>query len=109
MKGDKYFHVGLSRTLDKREYLKITGDNFSCFSLKSYVVTPHLNLLNVTVQIRGHYLCFYVELKIITNYHQILPLTQSSEERSSYRLYSFPLNPNKQSPIFTHLLTRQCS
>ena len=52
----------------------IIEDNFSYFSLKSYIVTPHLNRLNKTVQMRGHNICFYPELtKIIPNY-QILPL-----------------------------------
>ena len=31
---------------------------FSSFSSKPYVVTPHLNRLIETVQIRGHNLCF---------------------------------------------------
>ena len=58
----------------------IIRDNFS---LKPYVVTPHLNRLNDTVQMRGHSVCFYAELtKIIINYHQILPLISSSD--SSY-------------------------
>ena len=53
----------------------ITEDNFSYFSLEPYVVTPHLNRLNETVQMRGHNICFYAELtKIIPNYHQILLL-----------------------------------
>ena len=57
-----------SRALDKKEY----DDNFSYFSSKLYVVTPHLNCL---VQMRGHNLGFYAELtEIIPNYHQILPL-----------------------------------
>ena len=30
---------------------------FSCFSLKSYVVIPHLNHLNKTVKMRGHNIC----------------------------------------------------
>ena len=51
----------------------IIRDNFSYMSLKPYVVTPHLNLLDGTVQIRGHNICFYAELtKIIPNYHQVL-------------------------------------
>ena len=29
-------------------------DNFSYFSLKHYVVTPYLNCLDETVQMRGH-------------------------------------------------------
>ena len=28
----------------------------------SHVVTPHLNCLIETVQMRGHYICHYVEL-----------------------------------------------
>ena len=53
----------------------IIEDNFSYFSLKPYIVTPHLNHLDETVQMRGHNLCFYAELtKIIHNYHQIAPL-----------------------------------
>ena len=48
---------------------------FFYFSLKPYDVTPHLNRLIETVQMRGHNICFYAELtKIIPNYHQILPL-----------------------------------
>ena len=53
----------------------IFDDNFSYFSLKPYVVTPHLNRLFKTVQMRGHNVCFYAELtKIIPNYQQMLPL-----------------------------------
>ena len=74
------FHLNYIRgLLDKREYLMITRDDFSYFSLKSYVVTPHLNCLVKTVQMMGHNICFYAELtKIIPNYHQILPLILSS-------------------------------
>ena len=32
----------------------ITEDKFSYFSLKPYVVTPHLNSLNEMVQMRGN-------------------------------------------------------
>ena len=53
----------------------IIEDNFSYFSLKPYVVTPNLNRLDETVQMRGHNIHFYAELaKIIPNYHQILLL-----------------------------------
>ena len=45
----------LSRVLDKREYF---DDNFSYFSLKPYVVTPHLNRLAETVQMKGHNIYF---------------------------------------------------
>ena len=44
--------------LDKREYLMIIQDNFSYFSIKPYVLTPHLNRLVETVQMRGHNICF---------------------------------------------------
>ena len=53
----------------------IIEDNIFNFSLKPYVVTPHLNYLDKMVQMRGQVICFYAELtKIICNYHQILPL-----------------------------------
>ena len=52
-----------ARALDKWVYLKII------FLSKLYVVTPHLNRLVETVQMRGHKICFYEELtKIITKY-----------------------------------------
>ena len=37
----------------------IIRDNFSYFSFKPYVVTPHLNRLVETVQMRGLNICFY--------------------------------------------------
>ena len=46
------------RALDKRVF----DDIFSYFSSKPYVVTPHLNRLIETVQMRGHNICFYAEL-----------------------------------------------
>ena len=42
------------RALDKREYLVIIKDNFCLFCFEPYVVTPHLNHLDETVQMRGH-------------------------------------------------------
>ena len=49
----------------------ITEYNFFYFSLKPYVVTPHLNHLVDMVQMMGHNICFYAELtNIITNFHQ---------------------------------------
>ena len=57
----------------------IIRDNFSYFSLKPYVVTPHLNCLVKTIQMRDHSICFNAEVtKIIPNFHQILPLNNSS-------------------------------
>ena len=44
----------LDRAVDKREYLM----NFSYFSSKPHVVTPHLNRLVEMVQMRGHHICF---------------------------------------------------
>ena len=41
-----------TRALDKSGYLVIIEDNFSYFSLKPYVVTPHLNRLVKTGQMR---------------------------------------------------------
>ena len=46
------------RALDKREYLMIIRDNFYQLCIETYVVTPHLNRLVETVQMRGHYLWF---------------------------------------------------
>ena len=63
-----------ARALDKMGYLMIIEDIFSHFSSKPYDVTPHLNRLNETVQMRGHNICFYAKLtEIIPNYHQITP------------------------------------
>ena len=69
------FLIMLIRALDRGEYLVIIRDNFSYFSSKSCDVTPHLNRLDETVQMRDHNTSFYAELtKIIPDYHQILPL-----------------------------------
>ena len=43
-----------SRALDMMEYMVVIRDNFCKFCIKTYVVTPHLNCLKETVQIRGH-------------------------------------------------------
>ena len=57
----------------------INRDNFSYFSFKPYGVTPHLNRLEETIQMRGHNICLYAELtKIIPDYHQITSLILSS-------------------------------
>ena len=48
----------LFRALDKREYLVIIRDNFCLFCFEPYVVTPHLNRLDETVQMRGHNIWF---------------------------------------------------
>ena len=50
-------------------------NKFSYLSLKSYVVTHHLNRRIEMVQMMGHNIWFYAELtKIIPYCHQILPL-----------------------------------
>ena len=36
----------------------VYDDNFSYFSSKPYVVTPHLKRLVKMVQLRGHNICF---------------------------------------------------
>ena len=60
------------------ELIIIDGD-FSNFSLKPYIVTPCLNHLDETVQMRSHNIHFYAELtKIIPNYHQILLIKSSA-------------------------------
>ena len=42
----------------KREYSVIIRDNFCYCCIKTYIVTPHLNRLNETVQMRGHNIWF---------------------------------------------------
>ena len=59
----------------------ITEDNFSYFSLKLYVVTPHLNRLDETVQMRGHNICFYAELT------KIIPNTPSNLEPCNWQTF----------------------
>ena len=49
--------------------------NFSYFSMKPYVVTPHLNHLVETVQIRGHNMFLITRIK--KNYPQLLSNTVS--------------------------------
>ena len=49
---------GNFRAVGKREYLVIIRDNFCKFCSKTYVVTPHLNRLNETVQMRGYNIWF---------------------------------------------------
>ena len=52
--------------VDKRKYLMI----FFLIPHLIYVLTPFLNRLVETVQIRGHDICFYADLtKIVPNYH----------------------------------------
>ena len=53
------------------------GDNskiMSCFSTKTYVVTPHKNRLNETVLMTGHNICFYGEIWLIIPKLSLLPL-----------------------------------
>ena len=53
-------------------------------------MTPQLNRLDETVQMRGHNIRLYAALtKIILNYHQILSLIKSSD--SAIRHRHFPL------------------
>ena len=62
--------------LQIRGIFRIIERQFSYFSLKLYVVTPHLNRLDEMVQMRGrNIIYFYAEItKNIPSYHQILPL-----------------------------------
>ena len=56
------FETGNRLTLDialnKREYLIKIWDNLCLFCINSYVLTPHLNRLNKTVQMRGYKMWF---------------------------------------------------
>ena len=53
-----FVKVVLCRALYKRECLMIIRDNFCLFCIKTYVVTPYLNCLDKTVQIKGHNIWF---------------------------------------------------
>ena len=55
---DADLNIELNRAVDKREYLVIIRDKFCQFYIKTYVVTPHLNRLFKTVQMRGHIIWF---------------------------------------------------
>ena len=59
-------------------------------------MTPHLNRLNETVQMRGLSLSFYVELTIIIpNYHQILPLYRAVVPLSRLETIVMKIEKNK--------------
>ena len=63
---------------------------FSYFSKKPYVMTPHLNCLIETFQMRSRNICFYAELtKHIPNYHHLLPFTPSYLELCSFGIDFF--------------------
>ena len=83
-KGNKnsqtLLQIEIIRALDKKEYLVVIWGIFFSFLTELYVVNPHLNRLDETVQMKCHNICFYAELtKIIPNYHQIIPLILSSD------------------------------
>ena len=48
----------VNRAVDKREYLVIIRDNICLFCIKTYVVTPHLNCFEETVEMRGQNIWF---------------------------------------------------
>ena len=53
----------------------IIRDNFCHFCIKTYVVTPHLNRLDETVQMMGHNICLQREIrKIIPQLSSNTPL-----------------------------------
>ena len=77
----------------------VFDDNFSYFSSKPYVVTPHLNRLLEMVQMSRHNIRFYAELKKnFPKYHQILPLIQSS-------VISGQISPQTNTQINHHAAT----
>ena len=51
-------HAKVHRAPEKGEYFMIIWDIFSYFSMKPYVVTPHLNRLVQTVQMMGYNIGF---------------------------------------------------
>ena len=53
----------------------IVRDNFCHFCTKTYVVIPHLNRLDETVQMMGHNICFQCEIrKVISQLSSNTPL-----------------------------------
>ena len=48
--------------------------NFSYFSIKTCIVTPHYNCLDVMVLMRGHNICFGGELTKIIWFESLLVL-----------------------------------
>ena len=48
------FYICIFRALDKWEYLMIIRDKICKFCIKPYVMTPELNRLDETVQMRCH-------------------------------------------------------
>ena len=52
----------------------IIRDNFSCFCIKTHIVTPHLNLLKKTAQMRGHNMWFQSERRKIIIKYSLLSL-----------------------------------
>ena len=55
------YHKSTKETYDRARYDGVFGDNLGYFLLilhKIYVVTPPLNRLDETVQIRGHNIWF---------------------------------------------------
>ena len=65
----------------------IIEDDFSYFTLKPNVVTPLMNHLVETVQMRGHNIGFYAELtKFIPNYTCITKYSLLSRTLSNVRI-----------------------
>ena len=81
-----------TRALEMREY---SDEIFFYMSLKPYVVTPHLNSLVETAQIRGQNICFYAEL------------TKLSLIIIKYSLLSTALEYFSEAKIFKHLNSSQ--
>ena len=58
--------IRTSRAPDKRVYRGEIKDNFSSFSMKTYVVTPHYNRLDETVLMMSHKICFNGKISQLT-------------------------------------------
>ena len=56
--SSRFSHMVSFRGLSKGEYLLIIRDNFCQFCTKTYVVTPRLNCLDETVQMRAQNIWF---------------------------------------------------
>ena len=58
--------IRTSRAPDKRVYRGEIKDNFSSFSMKTYVVTSHYNRLDETVLMMSHKICFNGKISQLT-------------------------------------------
>ena len=62
--------------VDSLQFQIRSRDKFPYFSSKTYIVTPHYNLLVETVLIRGDSVCFQLEIRRINSELSLVPLVE---------------------------------